>query len=346
MKFDLVPDAPGRRTVCVRVLAPAGDRNPADKSREADIEIVDRKNHVLLMADGPMRDYQFLRNQLFRDRYTTLDVWLQSGRPGMSQEAKRTLDDFPTTRQEMYDYDCVVAFDPNWQALNAASVGIAGKVGGRAGGRPDRGRRAGKCMPRRRRLGSQLGHDHDPQAVSRRVCRPAGGHGRQRVCEPRAVAAGISHARGSMPTSSGWPTRPPLAGRLGTRFPACISCCPVRGPKPGATVYCAIFRSPRGPEAASSRSISPDSSTARGRVFYMGSGEMWRLRSLDEADFEQFYTKLIRHVSQGRLVARLQPRRAAGRAGSVYAGQHGGSAGPTDQRPARTARRANASTCK
>jgi hypothetical protein len=39
-----------------------------------------------------------------------------------------------------------------------------------------------------------------------------------------------------------------------------------------------------------------------GRVFYLGSGEMWRLRELDETYFEQFYTKLIRHVSQGRLL--------------------------------------------
>ena len=29
---------------------------------------------------------------------------------------------------------------------------------------------------------------------------------------------------------------------------------------------------------------------------------MWRLRAVDETYFEQFYTKLIRHVSQGRLL--------------------------------------------
>ena len=67
-----------------------------------------------------MREYQFLRNQLFRDRYTTVDVLLQSGRPGMSQEARKILDDFPATRQEMWDYDCVVAFDPDWEEIGAA----------------------------------------------------------------------------------------------------------------------------------------------------------------------------------------------------------------------------------
>jgi hypothetical protein len=39
-----------------------------------------------------------------------------------------------------------------------------------------------------------------------------------------------------------------------------------------------------------------------GRVFYIGSGEMWRLRALDDTYFEQFYTRLIRHVTMGRLL--------------------------------------------
>ena len=41
-----------------------------------------------------------------------------------------------------------------------------------------------------------------------------------------------------------------------------------------------------------------------GRVFYLGSGEMWRLRALDPngSMFEEFYTKLLRHISQGRLL--------------------------------------------
>ncbi|MCP3692953.1 MAG: VWA domain-containing protein, partial [Planctomycetaceae bacterium] len=39
-----------------------------------------------------------------------------------------------------------------------------------------------------------------------------------------------------------------------------------------------------------------------GRVFFQASGEMWRLRSLDISYFEQYYTKLIRWASQGRLL--------------------------------------------
>ena len=81
-----------------------------------------------------MREYQFLRNQLYRDRYTTVDVLLQSGKPGMSQEAKKILDDFPSTRPEMFDYDCVVAFDPDWKLLKPGQIELLEKWVGEQGG--------------------------------------------------------------------------------------------------------------------------------------------------------------------------------------------------------------------
>jgi hypothetical protein len=39
-----------------------------------------------------------------------------------------------------------------------------------------------------------------------------------------------------------------------------------------------------------------------GRVFFLASGEMWRVRAVDDSYFEQFYTKLIRWVAEGRLL--------------------------------------------
>ncbi|MDR0328632.1 MAG: hypothetical protein LBI05_10095 [Planctomycetaceae bacterium] len=38
-----------------------------------------------------------------------------------------------------------------------------------------------------------------------------------------------------------------------------------------------------------------------GRVIYFGSGELWRLRRVEEKVFEQVVTKVIRYVAQGRL---------------------------------------------
>ena len=84
-------------------------------------------------------------------------------------------------------------------------------------------------------------------------------------------------------------------------FPGVFSFCPVRGPKPAATVY-ARFSDPRAAQADRQPVYFAGQFYGAGTVFYLGSGEMWRLRTVDPAYLDQFYTKLIRHVSQGRLL--------------------------------------------
>ncbi len=84
-------------------------------------------------------------------------------------------------------------------------------------------------------------------------------------------------------------------------FPGVYSYYPLRRPKPGATVY-ARFSDP----ATAQGNVQPvywaGQFYGSGSVFYLGSGEMWRLRAIDTSLFDEFYTKLIRHVSQGRLL--------------------------------------------
>ena len=133
--IDVEPGEAGTFVFQLRVKAPADDGNPRDNSREAEIEIVDRKTRVLLFASGPMRDYQFLRNQLHRDPTMITDIFLQTGQPGISQDANQILDHFPSTAEELYQYDCIVAFDPDWTKLDAAQVELVEKwVSDEAGG--------------------------------------------------------------------------------------------------------------------------------------------------------------------------------------------------------------------
>ena len=54
----------GRRVRCLRVQPPPGDLNPRDKFLEAEVEIVDRKNHVLLLAGGWMGIGNFIMYRL------------------------------------------------------------------------------------------------------------------------------------------------------------------------------------------------------------------------------------------------------------------------------------------
>ncbi len=300
VKFQVTPTEVGRRQVVMRIASPAAARNPADHQREADVEIVDRKNHVLLFAGGPSREYQFLKALLYRDKSTVLDVLLQTGKPGISQEAAKVLDHFPDTRQDMFSYDCVVALDPQWQALSPAQTDLLESWVGEQGGG----------------LIVVAGPIHTGQTVSGWLQNPA--MAKIRALYPvefqrRATAAESETYASKDP----WPLEFTREGREAeflwladtesanqqawASLPGVYSFQPIRSPKPGATVF-ARFSDPQVGQGDRQPAYFVGQFYGSGRVFYMGSGEMWRLRRVEESYFDQFYTRLVRHVSQGRLL--------------------------------------------
>lgn len=299
VKFEVSTSEVGRYSLTLVVQAPAKDRNARDNQQEADIEVVDRRTRVLLFAGGPGRDYQFLRNQLFRDKSATVDVLLQTGKSGMSQDAAKILDQFPGTREELYAYDCIVAFDPDWQALNAAQIELLDRWVGEQGGG----------------LIVVAGPVHAGETVSGWVQNPAMAkivslypvEFNRRASAVDVVAAtsnepaALNFTREGVEAEFLWLADNATASqRAWAGLGGVYSCFPVRGPKPGATVYA----------HADSRAAQFDKSPVyfagqyfgSGQSFYIGSAEMWRLRRADPAYFEQFFTRLIRHVSQGRLL--------------------------------------------
>ena len=294
--FELTPEEVGARTLLLRVLPPNADRNPRDNQREVDIEVVGRKSRVLLFAGGPMRDYIFLRNLLFRDKDVAVDVILQTGQPGISQDADAILNEFPSTREELYEYDCVVAFDPDWQALDAARISLLENwVAEQAGG-----------------LIVVAGPIHTdnwaqkPNMAPIRALYPVEFHRRFALLEDArygsAEAWPIDFTREGLDAEFLWlDDTGPASQAAWAGFPGVFGYYSVRGPKPGATVY-AYYSDPQAGSGDERPVYFAGQFYGSGRVFYLGSGEVYRLRRVDEAHFEQFYTKLIRHVSQGRLL--------------------------------------------
>ncbi len=301
VKFEVTPNEAGRRTYQLAVKSPAGDGNPRDDSKTANVEIVERKTRVLLIAGGPSREYQFLRNMLYRDKDTASDVWLQTGVPGISQESNELLFNFPETADELFEYDCIVAFDPDWARLDLLQIkNLEQWVADKAGG-----------------LVVIAGPIHTPQWANVR-------QGDSRLDTIRALYPVVFYSSGLATLGVGrfggeepWPlqfTREGLEAEFlwledtavtseaaWATFDGVFGYYAVKDPKPAARVY-AKFSDPNTAIDTQLPIYLASHFYGAGRVFFQASGEMWRLRTVDEAYFERYYTKLIRWVAQGRLL--------------------------------------------
>jgi hypothetical protein len=296
VKFDLTPAETGRRTLRLTVRPPANDRNPADNQQEADVEIVDRKTRVLLFAGGPTREYQFLRNQLRRDRDMIVDVLLQTGVEGISQDSHEILEVFPNDAETLFDYDAIVAFDPDWRQLSAQQQDLLERwVADQAGGLVVI---AGPVYTDSWAQDTSMGKIRGlyPVEFHRRLSLLDDSHYGSPEPWPIEFTRDGMEAEFFQIEDSG-----PASSRAWSEFAGVYGHYAVRGPKPGATVY-GWFSDPRSAEGAQKPVYLAGQFFGAGRVFYLGSGEMWRLRANDDAWFERLYTKLLRHVSQGRLL--------------------------------------------
>ncbi|MCA9146392.1 MAG: VWA domain-containing protein [Planctomycetales bacterium] len=301
LKFDVSPTQQGRRTYRLRVIPPAEDQDPRDNMRSATVQIVERKNRVLLFAGGPSREFRFLRNLLYRDRDTTVVVCLQTGQPGMAQEADDLIYEFPSLANELFEYDCIVAFDPDWNELAEDQIQLLERwVAEKAGG-----------------LIVVAGPVHTPRWASRIQAN-------SKIEAIKGLYPVIFYSRGSATLSLGrfaaetpWPLQFTQDGRdaeflwleddsllseqAWNSFEGVYGYYAVKDPKPGARVY-SRFSDPNTSMDGELPIYMAGHFYGAGRVFFQASGEMWRLRAIQDGYFESYYTKLIRWASQGRLL--------------------------------------------
>lgn len=304
VEFELTPEGQGRRVYALRVEPPARDRDTRDNQKTAVVEVVQRKNKVLLMAGGPTRDFLFLRDQLYRDHETELFTYLQSAGPGMAQNKDETLlFEFPATSDELFEFDCIVAFDPDWRTLTKTALDLLDRwVAEKAGG-----------------LIVTAGPVFTPEWTRR----PRGDAEMDII---RALYPVSFFSQGSATTRLGrvtgdqaWPLEFTREGRSAeflwledspgksetawSDFAGVYGYYLVNEAKPGANVF-ARFSDPStaGGSAEELPIYLAGQFYGAGRVYFQASGEMWRLRALNAAYFERYYTKLIRWASQGRLL--------------------------------------------
>jgi hypothetical protein len=299
IRFELEPEAVGRRRLAIRLVAPSGDNNERDDIRDARYEVVGEKLKVLAVAGGPTREYRFVRNMLYRDNSIQLDAWLQTGQPGISQDTDNILTGFPSTAEELFKYDTIALFDPNWLEFDAEQLQLLDRwLTQQAGG-----------------MIIVAGPVYHPEWKRRRT-------------DPRiATIAGffpLNFSNGPMLFDGGrqggsvsWPLKftpearraeflqiaktPEESETVWSEFSGVYDYVDSKSPKAGAKVY-ALFSDPTTEIGGALPIYLASQFYGAGKVYFQGSGEMWRLRAESDAYFDTYYTKLVRWISEGRLL--------------------------------------------
>lgn len=285
-----------------------------DNTKDATVSISNKRTRVLLVAGGPMRDYRFLTNMLTRHAGIKVDAYLQSIDPvtfdSVSQTVDKLLTKFPTNMAELNGdptdekdesgYDVIVFFDPDWKTLvneqpdtsdlitrwisefSGGAVFVAGDVF-----TTDLASAGDSLKPIKDLYPVHLsaGTFFDVQLRS--------------DANAQAWPVGLTQAgreAGFLQLTS----NPAEALELwDSEFDGVYRCYPTAGAKNGATVY-ANFTDSQMLDENGRPILLASQIYGTGRTMYLGSGETWRLRSIDDEYHDRLWTKMIREVGQGR----------------------------------------------
>jgi hypothetical protein len=300
-RFELDPKAVGKWQYLVKIIPLAEDADQRDNVVQSNVEVIERKNRVLILAGGPTREYQFARNLLYRDRDVESHVLLQSGDQGTSQESQQLLNEFPADRAALSQYDAILAFDPDWTKIADTSVEAMEQwVAEQAGGLM---LIAGSVEMPKWTARSASG----TRATFLRSLSPVQLDQRG----SRLLAAGRVEGDNAWPltlTPDGLQTEflwlnddPESSMQVWNSFPGVYSYYASYELKPGAKSL-ALFSDPTAKIDGQFPVYIASHFYGAGRVVFQGGGEMWRLRELGDQYFDRYYTKVVRWISQGRLL--------------------------------------------
>lgn len=260
-----------------------------DNTQSRSVRVFDRPFEVLVIAGGPMRDYRFAHTALNRHPSAEVDVWLQTGRPGVSQDARDVLYEFPANREDLFKYDVILAFDPDWSQLEQEQLGwVRDWVGDEGSGLLFM---AGDVFTPR------VANDDEELAIIRTLLpvvlepvRPSliGRNERTAPFPVQLTDEGMSAEflrlePDAQPGETAWEL-----------FSGVYAAFPTLSTKSGTTVY-ARYTDPINPPP-----IIAEQRFGQGTVLYLGTSEFWRLRALDEDWYDRLWVKLVRKAAQGR----------------------------------------------
>jgi hypothetical protein len=298
LEFSFVPEETGRFEIVCQATPQPGEVRDDDNRSLATIDVVDQKTKVLLWAGGPTREYRFIRNLLFRDSSIDLSVYLQTARATSAQEAKENLVQFPSSREELFRFDVIIAVDPNWSAIGNEAIALVEEWVSRQAG------------------GAILiaGPIYTPN-LARDIAASPGSpiESLYPVLLKEVFASDFEAGRFRDPWKLQFTPEGNRASylqlddddsnsrRRWDEFPGFYWCYPATSIKPAATLL-ASYSDPRASVGAAAPALMATQFVGAGRVFYLGSGEFWRLRASGESAYNRFWIRLVREMSQSRLM--------------------------------------------
>lgn len=296
--FDLKPADAGNYEFTVRAVLPEGiETREDDNQLSRSVSIFDRPMRVLMIAGGPSRDYRYARTILYRHPSMQSDVWLQSGSPGISQEADKLLYRFPETLEALYEYDVILGFDPDWSLLSPEQRQLLASWVSSEGG--------GLLVMAGDVFTPKLAAENDLETIRKlypvlleEVSLRLGNREAAQTPFPLLFTQEGETAEFLKLTENG-------EENAWNQFPGVCLTYPTRGAKAGTTVY-AEFSDPLSRGVGGQPILLAGQRYGQGQVLYIGSPELWRLRALDPAYLERLWIKLVRKAAEGRSKRGLQ----------------------------------------
>lgn len=112
--------SPDEYQLTVLIPEQVGEFTTQNNSRQHNIKIIQQKLKVLYVEGPPRWEYRYLKNALVRDDTMLAQTWLVSADEEFPQDKSRaapTLMHIPKTKEELYNYHCILLGDVSPESL-------------------------------------------------------------------------------------------------------------------------------------------------------------------------------------------------------------------------------------
>jgi hypothetical protein len=298
VRLTHTPSAAGRFLYTVRVEPLATDSADERRAPTSIVHVIDHPSlRVLLVAGSPTWDFRLVEQLLARDKTMAVSSWLQTLAAGQPQEGTRSMDHLPRSKEELFEYDVALLFDPNSDELPADWGELMRQfVGEHAGGLlivagPQHFSRL-LALERTRELASMLPVTF-ADAASLQAATLLSAH--ERAWPMQLVPAAADHPAVRFSADR------EATLRRWESLPGAFSVFPCAGVRPTAEVL-VEHGDPAVRTANGARPLLVAGRYGLGRTLYLGTGDTWRWRrSGQHAEyFDRFWIQAVRYLADGR----------------------------------------------